>query len=448
MDKLLENIREYVDLRKEEDLKSLFSEKPIPDIIHLWHYLSKKEAKKIFLLLDLEKKVDLINALPQKDQESLVKSLSVENTKKILKKMEPDDLVDFIQSVSQDVRRSVWSSMDNDAKRETEFLLRFDEDDAAGLMTPKYTAIRTGLTVAQALSFVRKVLKDVEIIYYIYVVDELKRLVGVVSLKDLLSGSDDTKISDIMVKNIISVQDTTDQEDVAKELEENDLIAIPVVDRFNRLLGIVTFDDVIDVIREEQTEDIYKMGAMDGNIDKYSQSSIFGLIKKRIPWLLILLLAGTITANVLDNYEALIDAMVFFAIFMPVITQTGGNSGTQSSTLIIRGLATDDIHFQDIGRVLGKEILVGLVMGIAMGAVIFLRGMFLPPQVEIMKALSVGVSLFFVVMFSSIIGALAPLLIHRLGFDPTVAAGPLMATVIDVCGLTIFFEVSKMILQL
>ncbi|TFG59116.1 MAG: magnesium transporter, partial [Spirochaetales bacterium] len=350
--------------------------------------------------------------------------------------------------VSPDVRKSVWQNLSDEAKKESLFLLRFDEDDAAGLMTPRYLAIRSSITVSQALQFVRKGLQEVETVYYIYVLDQVQRLLGVVSLRDLLAAQDTAVIESIMEKDVISVLDKTDQEEVAKILETHDFLALPVVDSFNRMLGIVTFDDVIDVIREEQTEDVYKMGAMEGSADKYLETGILKLVKKRIPWLIILLILGTVSTNIVHHYGNLVLGAAFLFIFMPIITQTGGNSGNQSSTLMIRGLATGQIEFRDIGRVMLKEVIVGILLGLGTGIVILLRSYFLPPGADFMQALTVGVSLVFVVLFSTLAGALAPLLIHRLGLDPTVMSGPLMATVIDVCGLTIYFEIAKLLLHL
>jgi magnesium transporter len=316
------------------------------------------------------------------------------------------------------------------------------------MMTPRYLAIRSAVTVGQALAFIRATGRDVETVYYIYVVDRLKRLQGVVSLKDLLFTDDSELVQEIMETDIVSVLENEDQEDAARILAANDLIAMPVVDDYHRLLGIITFDDVIDVLEREQTEDVYKMGAMEGSTHPYTGASVWKLIKKRIPWLIVLLLAGTITSNVLNSYESVIALAGFLVWFVPVITQTGGNTGTQSSTLVIRGIATGEVHTRDIWPIVGKEVLVGLLMGIALGVLLFLRGLVLPPEVYPIQAVAVGASLVFVVLFSNIVGALAPLVIHSLGFDPTVMAGPLMATVIDVAGLTIYFTVAQLVLGL
>jgi magnesium transporter len=445
---LVENLREYMHILNDDELRSLVANLPIHDLLDVWDSLTDEEALKIFRILDVETKADLITELSQSDQESLLASLPMENVRQLFDEVAPDDLVDIIQVISPEVREAVWNSLSNEAKQETKFLLRFDKDDAAGLMTPRYAAIRSVLTVGQALAFVRSTGQDVETIYYVYVMDQLKRLTGVVSLKDLLFHDDTERVENIMVSEIVSVRKDTDQEEVARILGAHDLIALPVLDDYNRLLGIVTFDDVLDVIQDEQTEDVYKMGAMGGSLERYTDSSVWRLMARRVPWLAILLVAGTITTNVLNAYQPLLTAAAFLVWFVPVITQTGGNSGTQSSTLMIRGLATGELHFRDIGGVILKELVVGLLMGLALGGVLFLRGALLPPGIELIEATTVGAALVFVVLFSSVIGALAPLLIHRLGADPTVMAGPLMATVIDVAGLTIYFEIARLILGL
>lgn len=448
MNSTLENLREYFILLNDEELKRVLTLTRIEELCEIWGDLSEDEERKIFHLLDLDKKVALITELAPVEQERIIRSLPVENTRLLFDEMEPDDLADIIQAVSPEAREAVWSTLSPEAQQEMQFLLRFDEDAAAGLMTPRYVAVRATTTIGQALAFIRKSARDVETVYYIYVVDNLKRLQGVISLRDMLFAPDTTPVGQVMVSDVIAVHEDTDQEEAARTLEMYDLIALPVVDRHNRLLGIITFDDVIDVIHEEQTEDVYRMGAVSGTPERYIDTSIWGLIGKRIPWLVVLLLTGTITTNLLRGYESLVFGAAFLTLFIPVITQTGGNTGTQSSTLMIRGIATGELHLRDFRTVLVKELLVGLLMGLALGVIITLRSVLLPPGITWFEGLTVGFALTFVVLFSTLIGALAPLLIHRLGLDPTVMAGPLMATVIDVIGLTIYFEIAKLVLNL
>ena len=444
----IENLREFIQELDDDHLREIVIDMPISDIVELWPALKDVEAINLFLLLPIEQKAELITELGTGDQEWLIENLPLDNAREIFEKVEPDDLVDIIQELTPETRENVWQSLSDEARSQMQFLLRFDEEHAAGIMTTRYLAIRSNITVGQALAFIRINAGKVETIYYIYVVDSLKRLQGVISLKDLLFTDDAKRIDEMMTRKVISVAEDADQEEVAKTLEANDLIALPVVDTYNRLLGIVTFDDAIDVIREEQTEDVYKMGAMEGSVDRYTESSVWRLIRKRVPWLIILLVAGTLTTNVLSAFESLTLAAGFLVWFVPVITQTGGNSGTQSSTLMIRGLATGEIRFRDIGRIMVKELAVGVLMGVILAGVIILRSVYLPPGVDWLQAGAIGAALVFVVVFSSLIGAFAPLAIHRLGFDPTVMAGPLMATVIDLAGLTIYFQAARLILGL
>ena len=442
----LDNLRAYLKDLKDQELKKAIAEIPINELIEIWDDLDEEEELKLFRILDLEHKVDLMDTLPISKQELLIRSLATDHAKALLAEMDPDDLADFIQSVSPEVRESVWNALEDEAKEEALFLLKYDYDDAAGLMTTRYLAIRPNLKVAQALAWVRRNMQDVETVYYIYVLDPLKRLTGVVSLRDLMAAEDEDLVQNVMVKEAITVFQDTDQEEVAKILETYDLLALPVVDHHQRLLGIVTFDDIIDVIREEQTEDIYKMSAVSASRATYLESSVFALMRRRIPWLIILLLAATITTNVIAGYRHVLEAAVVLAFFIPIVTGTGGNSGTQSATLMIRGLATGELRFQDLWRVIGKEVLVGLMIGVCLGILTVVRAMLLPPEVAFNEALAVGTAMCFVVIVATLVGALAPLVISRLGLDPTVMAGPLMATLIDVSGLTIYFETAKLLL--
>ena len=447
----LESIKEYLQMLNPAELKKNLKEISTQDLIENWDDLSEDEEKVIFRNLPLDMKIDLMDSLSSKDQEDIIRGLTdggITGIKQLLKEMEPDDLVDIIQSASQDVRKSVWENLSDEVKKEMIFLLKFDEDDAAGLMSPRYIAIKSNITVGQALRFIQgQRAKDVETLYIIYVVDQLKRLIGLVSLRDLLEHEDDEIIKNIMETDIISVHDDTDQEETAKIFITYGFLAVPVVDENNVLLGIVTYDDIIDVIREEQTEDVYKMGAMTGEIEPYLETSIWGMVKKRVPWLVVLLFLGTITTNVLAHYESIVLGAAFLFIFMPVITQTGGNVSNQSSALMIRGLATGEIESEDMWRILLKEMVIGLLMGLITGAAIFFRGVLFPPEITIFQGIAIAISLCFVVVFSTVLGAFAPLLIHKLGFDPTVMSGPLLSTFIDVCGLSIYFEITKIILQ-
>lgn len=446
MSETVHSLRNLLDVDRAA-FESLVENLTVADFAEGWYELSDEESLRLFLALNQEIRGELMAELSSSDQRNLVAALSEQATKDILELMDPDDLVDLIQTVSPQVRSEVLDLLSDKARAEVEFLLRFDDDDAAGLMTTKYAVIRAEKTVNQAMAFLRRAPEDLETIYYVYVVDGLQRLQGVVSLRDILVAPDNKKIANIMESHVVSVKEDTDQEEVARVLDNHSLIALPVTNQWNRLLGIVTFDDVMDVIRKEHSEDLYRMSAIGGDVEHYLDSSVPRLLWRRLPWLVLLLLTGTITTNVLSGYESLITRFAFLALFIPVITQTGGNSGTQSSTLMIRGLSTGHLHFELIGKALLKEIFTGLMLGIATGLVIFLRSILLPPGVGYIEALSVAVALSMVVLFASILGCLTPFIVARFGGDPAVAAGPLMSTLIDVAGLTVYFEVSRLFLS-
>lgn len=445
MSESLDGLMRFLEL-SDKNLREALKELSVAELVGGWYELDDQQALKFFLALGQDIRGELIAELSTAEQKTLVAALSIQATRDLLEIMDPDDLVDLIQQVSPEIRSEVIGHLSEEVRREAEFLLRFDDDDAAGLMTTRYVAIRADITASQALAFLRRAPEDLETIYYVYVVDGLQRLIGVVSLRQILMTADDVKIADVMERSIVNVREDTDQEETARVLENHDLIALPVVDRWNRLLGIVTFDDMIDVIREEESEDIYRMGAIGGDAEVYLESSITRLVWRRLPWLVLLLLAGTITTNVLAGYELLISRFAFLALFIPVITQTGGNSGTQSSTLIIRGLATGHLHFRLIGRALSKELVTGIVIGMTTGGIIFLRSFLLPPELGGMEALAIGISLASVVFFATLMGCLTPFIISRLSGDPAVAAGPMMTTIIDIAGLTVYFEVAKLLL--
>ncbi len=448
MNEPLKHFLEYYERMTPSERKLFLNEIPFADMVEDWNDLEDQEAMKIFVELPLEIKTDLISELSYQDQELLILGLSEKSKKNLFQMMEPDDLVDIMQSVNKEVRDSVWKSLSDDAKREMLFLLRFDEDDAAGLMTPRFLAVQAHTSVGQAINFIRANCNTVEYLFSIYVIDQLERLIGFVDMKYLLAAKDSQKISEILEDKIVYVYEDTDQEEVAKLMDTNDFASIPVINHEHILIGIVTFDDVIDVIREEQTEDVYKMGGMASSTDTYMHNSVWDLVKMRVPWLIILLLLGTVSANVLNHYESILVGAAFLIIFMPVITQTGGNAGSQASTLMIRGLATGEIQFRDVMKIISKELLIGIIMGVITGGVIILRSIFLPPGVGVYEGMVIGLSLMIVVFISNLIGILAPLGIARLGKDPTVMSAPLMATVIDICGYAIYFETAKWLLKL
>lgn len=433
-----------------KDWKKFIAQASLTEIIEIWERIPEDDAIQYFLHLNTNLQSELLLQISTNTQENLISNLANKNIEDLLNEIPPDDLVDLFQKISPEIRKSVWEHLSEETRQVTNFLLRFDYDDAAGIMTPNYVKVRANITVAKTISFIRKNIEEVETIYYIYIVDAINRLQGVVSLRDLFRKKDNILLSEFMITNVYSVQEHTDQEITAKLLQEHDLLAIPVLDKFHRLLGIVTVDDAMEVIAQEHDEDVLKMGAITASSNTHSKSylenKIINLFRSRLPWLAILLIASTLTTNVINLFSSVISAMPYLILFIPVITSTGGNTATQSATLMIQGIARNEISFKNVFSIVLKEMLVALLLGGSLGILMLLRSLYLPPTIQIMDALIISLSLVFVVLFSAIIGILAPLTISRIGSDPAVIATPLIATLIDLIGLTIYFSLARLLL--
>lgn len=405
-----------------------------------------------FLLPDEEEQKELLFTLDPEQQEFLLLQLTTHNKiQQALENIKPDDLVDLFQNIGIDIKHEIWGALTEETKKVTKFLLTFDPDDAAGIMTPQYVAAIPTATVAQTIKLIRDNIDEVETIYYIYIVDRIGKLQGVVSLRDLMRRKDNVTLEEFMIRDYYYVQQNTNQDETVRLLNEHDLLAIPVTDKYHRLLGIVTIDDAVEIIQEERHEDMLKMSAITSELGKrktYLHNSVFSLFQSRIPWLALLLIASTFTTNVINWFASFINSAAFLILFIPVITSTGGNTAVQSSTLIISGLAKAELSFKDILKIFFKELLVGLTLGLCLGLLVFGLGILLPPIITVMQGITLGISLASVVLFSSLIGILAPLIISKLGFDPTVIASPLIATAIDIIGLSIYFTLARMILKI
>ena len=433
------------------DWKEFTISHTIAEVIEAWHDLPKDIILEYFLHIPHEQQIEFLLHLSQSEQQDLILDLTSQGIKEPFKDIAPDDLVDLFQQVSQEVRDAVWEHLSEEEKKITNFLLRFDYDDAAGIMTPNYVKVRPNITVVQTIAFIRANIDMVETIYYIYIVDAIGRLQGVVSLRDLFRKNDNVLLQDFMTVQVHSVQENTNRKETAELLQEYDLLAIPVLDNFKRLLGIVTVDDAMEVLAEEHNEDMLQMSAITPTKTTYAptylDTNIMSLFKSRIPWLAILLIAGTLTSNVINIFSDIINAATYLILFIPVITSTGGNTATQSATLMIRGLSRNELEFRHIFKVVLKESCVALLIGMSLAIIMLLRSLWLAPSIELIEAGIISISLLFVVLFSAMIGVLAPLLISKLGADPTVIVTPLIATLIDVLGLSIYFFMAKLLLS-
>jgi len=413
----------------------------------LFRILPKGFAAEVFIELEAEM------------QEALIKSFSDSELKEILDELYLDDTVDIIEEMPANVVKRILRQSDKETRRQINELLKYPKDSAGSIMTPEFVDLKREMTVEEAIAKIRRTGIDKETIYVCYVLGENRKLEGVVTAKQLLISTNDTVISEIMEKNVISAGTLDDREDVAKLFNKYDFTAIPIVDKENRLVGIVTFDDAMDVIEEENTEDIERMAAIISSEDKpYLKIGVLETVKSRIPWLLILMLSATFTGAIISGFEAKLKAIVVLTSFIPMLMGTGGNSGSQASVTIIRGLSLDEIRLKDIFRVIGKELRVGIICGILLGIINFCKIMIIDhlllnafggytlEQVIMINA-TVCVTVAITVVVAKLVGCILPILAKTVKLDPAVMASPFITTIVDAISLLIYFAVSNIFLK-
>ncbi|WP_038042308.1 magnesium transporter [Thermus tengchongensis] len=429
-------------------LKRLLEETHPQDLLAVWDDLEGEHRYVVLTLLPKDRAAEVFANLPAEAQAEYLKTLPPWRVRELLEELSLDDLADALQAVEEedpDLARRLKEALDPETRAEVEELTRYEEDEAGGLMTPEYVAVREGMTVEEVIRFLRRAAPDAETIYYIYVVDEAGRLKGVLSLRDLIVADPKTKVAEIMNPKVVFARTDTDQEEVARLMADYDFTVLPVVDEDGVLVGIVTVDDVLDVLEEEATEDIHRMAAVDVPDLVYSQASPIALWMARVRWLVILILTGMVTSSILQGFESLLDALTALAFYVPVLIGTGGNTGNQSATLIIRALATRDLDLKDWRRVLLKEGAVGFLLGLTL-ALLLLGKVVLDGQWALVPV--VGLALFLIVLFANLVGALLPFALRRLGVDPALLSNPLIATLTDVTGLLIYLTLARLLLNL
>ncbi len=429
-------------------LKKLLEEVHPQDLLNLWDDLEGEHRYVLLTLLPKDKAAEVFSNLSPEAQAEYLKTLPPWRVRELLEELSLDDLADALQAVEEedpDLYRRLKEALDPETRAEVEELTQYEEDEAGGLMTPEYVAVREGMTVEEVLRFLRRAAPDAETIYYLYVVDEESRLKGVLSLRDLIVADPRTKVAEIMNPRVVHVRTDTDQEEVARLMADYDFTVLPVVDEEDRLVGIVTVDDVLDVLEAEATEDIHKLAAVDVPDLVYSQASPVNLWLARVRWLVILILTGMVTSSILQGFEGLLEAVTALAFYVPVLIGTGGNTGNQASTLIIRALATRDLDLKDWREVLGKEVAVGVLLGLTL-ALLLLGKVALDGHLSLVPV--VGLSLLLIVVFANLVGALLPFGLRRLGVDPALLSNPLIATLTDVTGLLIYLTMARLLLNL
>lgn len=405
-------------------------------IILLFRLLPKDSAADVFAYMDSDVQKLLVESFTDKELQNVINDLYI------------DDTVDMIEDMPANLVSRIIASADKTTREQINAILRYPSDSAGSLMTPEYVSLKRNDTVAQSLELIRKIGMNKETVYTLYVTEN-RKLVGVLSVLDLLTSDDEVCVGDIMDTNVISVHTTDDRELAADMLAKYDFAALPVVDHDNRMLGIVTFDDVIDVITEETTEDFEKMAAVAHSDDSYFKTSVFAHAKNRIVWLLILMLSATVTGAIISRYEAAFAAVPLLVSFIPMITGTGGNCGSQTSTMVIRGMSLGEIKLKDFLKVLFKEFRIALICGVALAAVNALRLFIMyhsNSSVDINRlVLTVSLAIIATVIMSKILACTLPMLAKSVNLDPAIMAAPIITTIVDICSTMLFFSLATKI---
>ncbi|MFP2926763.1 magnesium transporter [Pyxidicoccus sp. 3LG] len=426
----------------------------VEELHEVWPVLSIDERLEGFRLLPPAVADDFFLGLSAREQAEIILHLTPGERRTWVRVLPPDDLADLVQAVEPEQAESILSQLDDASRREVNVLLAYAEDDAGGLMNPRFARVRPEMSIDEAIGYLRKQAREkVETVYYAYALDAGQHLLGVLSLRQLFQAAPDKKVADVMQRDVITVVENTDQEAVSRLFSEHGFMALPVLDEAGRMKGIVTVDDIVDVVQEEATEDIQKVGGMEALEAPYFEVGFFGMLKKRIGWLLVLFLGQMLTATAMGSFQDEIASAVVLSLFVPLIISSGGNSGSQTSTLIIRSLALGEMRLKDWWRVAKRELLSGLVLGLVLGLVGLARIVIWHSISDaygehfLLLGCAVALSVLGVVTFGTLAGSMLPLVLRRFGFDPASASAPFVATLVDVSGVVIYFTVASLILR-
>ena len=453
---LQEELISLIESKKFQQLKQILSEINPADIALFLEELEEKDLPVVFRILPKELAAEVFVEMQSDSQEFLISKFNDKELKSMLDELFMDDAVDIIEEMPASVATRILSQADAATRKVINQLLAYPDDSAGSIMTTEYIDLKKSMTVADAFERIRKRGVDSEMIYTCYVTDARRHLLGIVSVKDLLLNDTGATISDIMEENVIYANTHDNKEDVAALFEKYDFMALPVVDNENRLIGIVTVDDAIDVIQEAATEDIEKMAAISPTDKPYLKTGVFSTFKSRIFWLLILMISATFTGAIISSFEEKLTFVPALIAFIPMLMNTAGNGGSQSSVTVIRALSLGDVEFSDIFRVIWKELRVALICSTALSVVNFIK-MYLidylifhnfDPNRQIQEILVVSITLFIAIIVAKVVGSVLPIIAKKLGADPAVMASPFITTIVDAVSLIVYFNVAVLILNI
>ena len=443
----IEALLDLLERRDYHALRAMLAEENEVDVAEALAELPQEKAVVAFRTLPKELAAEVFSNLPPETQQTIIQSATDQELSAIVEELYVDDAVDMLEELPANVVKRVLKNAGPDTRRLINQYLNYPENSVGSIMTAEFTDLRQTMTVAEAIDHIRRTGADSESIYTCYVIDRGRKLEGVLTLRELLLAGDDQRVADLMETDVITAETTEDQEEAVARMMRYDFISLPVVDTEQRLVGIVTVDDVMDVMEEEATEDFEKMAAMAPSEKPYLKTSVFSLAKHRIVWLLVLMISGMITGGILGQYEAAFAAMPLLVTFVPMLTDTGGNAGSQSSTLVIRGMAVGDIQLRDFVKVFWKELRVSLMVGAVLSAVNFVRLIITYPGNE-MIALTVALALFVTVLLAKTVGGILPMAAKLCRADPAIMAAPLITTIVDAISLVVYFRIASALLPI
>lgn len=438
-------IQKLISEKNYSEIKKNLDNLNIVELSELLNEFNSSELILIFRLLPKGRAADVFSYLSNEHQEIIINAITDVETKNLFNELYFDDMIDIIEEMPANVVKKILKNTNpNDRKLINQFL-NYPDNSAGSIMTTEYIDLKKDMKVSDAIKKIRRTVEDSENIYTCYVTSKSRKLEGIIFLKDLITSPDDTIIEDIMDRNFVSVTTGDDQEKVADLMRKHDLIILPVVDVENRLLGIITIDDVMDVMDKEATEDFHKMAGIAPVEESYLKTSAFTMAKQRIMWLIVLMVSATFTGRIIKSYQDVLQSVVILAAFIPMLMDTGGNAGAQSSTIVVRALALGEISTKDAFKVLKKEFFISVIVSIVLAAINFVRLIALT-KVDLNIALTVSITLVFVVILSKIIGTSLPIVAKTFKLDPAIMAGPLITTILDAITLSIYFYFATLFL--
>lgn len=445
---MLERVEELLEEKKYKAAKVELNKLNSSDVAELLEDIDSKEIVKVFRLINKDKAAEVFAYLPVEHETELIGLLSDKEAVSLIDEMYTDDAVDLLEEMPANVVRRLLKKCTTDTRNDINKLLNYPENSAGSIMTVEYAELKEELTIKQAIAKLRKEMEYYETVNTCFVVNVERKLIGYIHLKDIICANENDLVKDIVQKDVISCKTTDDQEEAANMFQKYDLTAMPVVDSEERMVGIITIDDIVDVLQEENTEDIEKMAAINPTGTKtYLKTSIVETWRSRIPWLMILMLSSTFTGKIIESYEQALTSYVILTAFMPMLMGSAGNAGGQASVTIIRSLSLGDIEFKDIGKVIWKELRVAILCGLTLVIVNMLKLMLID-RVTLEVAVVINLTLFVTIIISKLIGCTLPILVKKIHLDPAVMASPIITTIIDALSLVIYFQIATHLLSL